>query len=423
MEKRTRGLQQELKHHEYVVEESLNKRFTPPRLTITTKYDSDYKVLPAGTQYTESEGHPWRGRKAHPGDIGGPFYTRKSYWDNIPASRTWVNKIVEDQFGYVKSTFNGPVWPLNPTGLTFPAAEVDVSPLIAAGTTAIARCSPTNSIADAATFLGELVKDGIPNLPGMHTWKEKIRRLADAGDEFLNVSFGWLPLLSDVKSHAKAINQADAVMRQYERDAGKMVRRSYYFPTVSNSSKSDYSTSPTGTPYKGPYSETGWTDYFGYGKVTRTVETVQKRWFKGAFTYHLPDGYSSRKGMARNAAEAKRVFGATLTPDVLWELTPWSWAIDWFSNAGDVVHNLSSWKAYGLVLRYGYMMEETINRHTYAFEHYPGQNPNKVQIDPLSCVTITKRRVKANPFGFGITWDGLSPLQTAIAAALGISRT
>jgi len=325
---------------------------------------------------------------------------------------------------YIK-TLDAALWPLDPRSIGFPPSIASSdSGLAAKGATAIARSSPTNSIADAATFMGELVKDGIPNLPGMHTWKEKIRRLADAGDEFLNVTFGWLPLVSDVKSHASAVRKADAVMRQYERDAGKLVRRTYSFPTEITNGNRQLIAGPTASPWYSPVGS-GWADYFGYGSTYLTVSTVKEVWFSGGYTYHLPTGYDSRKGMARNAEEAKRVFGATLTPDTLWELTPWSWAIDWFSNAGDVIHNLSSWSQYGLVLRYGYMMEHTINKYTYTFEYQPGQvSPRgRIQPSPVSFVTETKKRIKANPFGFGVSWDGLSPLQTAIAAALGISRT
>jgi hypothetical protein len=127
--------------------------------------------------------------------------------------------------------------------------------------------------------------------------------------------------------------------------------------------------------------------------------------------------------MERNALAAKRVFGAELTPETLWELTPWSWAIDWFSNAQDVIHNLNAMKIYGLVLRYGYMMEHSINKVTYSYEAIPGTYVQKPDVSDLSFVTETKLRQKANPFGFGVSWDGLSPLQLAITAALGLSRT
>jgi len=157
------------------------------------------------------------------------------------------------------------------------------------------------------------------------------------------------------------------------------------------------------------------------GSVDLTVETVTKRWFSGAFTYHLPSGYDSRDGMARKALFAKQVLGVRLTPETLWNLAPWSWAVDWFTNAGDVLHNLSHWQSNGLVMRYGYIMETISVKHTYTYEPPAGYTGGKV-VPPLVLVTTVKTRRKANPFGFGLTWDGLSPLQKAIAVAVGLSR-
>jgi hypothetical protein len=74
-------------------------------------------------------------------------------------------------------------------------------------------------------------------------------------------------------------------------------------------------------------------------------------------------------------------------------------------------------------MRYGYMMEHSINKVTYSYEAIPGTYVQKPSIPDLAFVTETKLRQKANPFGFGVSWDGLSPLQLAITAALGLSRT
>jgi hypothetical protein len=372
---------------------------------------------------TVTEGHPWRNKKERPsGDVGGNFSTTKRYLDGYPSKVKTYSFVSRDGDYSTTDTFTGVLFPTNPNGVSFPAEIAsNINAINAKGATAVARVEPTNSVANAATFLGELVKDGLPNLPGMRLWKGKIRLAADAGDEFLNHVFGWLPLVSDVKQHAEAVRRADTVMKQYERDAGRVVRRRYHFQTERSSDRTLYAANVT--PYMGPRGSTKWSTYLGRGNVYRTVETVRFAWFSGAFTYHLPSGYDSRNGMERNALAAKRVFGAELTPETLWELTPWSWAIDWFSNAQDVIHNLNAMKIYGLVLRYGYMMEHSINKVTYSYEAIPGTYVQKPDVSDLSFVTETKLRQKANPFGFGVSWDGLSPLQLAITAALGLSRT
>jgi hypothetical protein len=116
-----------------------------------------------------------------------------------------------------------------------------------------------------------------------------------------------------------------------------------------------------------------------------------------------------------------KLFGSALTPDLMWELTPWTWAIDWFSNAGDVLNNVTAFKLAGLVMRYGYIMEESIENRTYEMPS-TGYSSLTGTLPPSSYTKIVKRRRDANPFGFGLTWEGLSPTQLAITAALGITR-
>jgi hypothetical protein len=127
--------------------------------------------------------------------------------------------------------------------------------------------------------------------------------------------------------------------------------------------------------------------------------------------------------MTRYAREADKLFGTDITPEVLWELTPWSWAIDWFTNAGDVLSNVSDYVKYGLILKYGYIMETTMVKDTYTYVSYgDGTSTYPVDVPPLIMTSTVKKRRKANPFGFGVAWDGLSPFQLAIAGALGLSK-
>jgi hypothetical protein len=69
---------------------------------------------------------------------------------------------------------------------------------------------------------------------------------------------------------------------------------------------------------------------------------------------------------------------------------------------------------------YGYIMEHSIVRDTYTLSATGFNQPQAVP--PATFVTETKLRRGANPFGFGLTWDGLSTFQKSILAALGITR-
>jgi hypothetical protein len=116
------------------------------------------------------------------------------------------------------------------------------------------------------------------------------------------------------------------------------------------------------------------------------------------------------------------LLGIRITPEVLWNLAPWSWAIDWFSNLGDVVSNLSDWATDGLALRYGYIMEHKSIYVTYSLVGKPRFLPEGTFASDVIAYRETKRREKATPFGFGLDWNTFSPRQLAIAAALGITR-
>jgi hypothetical protein len=327
--------------------------------------------------------------------------------------------ISEDADQITTDVYTGPITPVNPVTLSYPPTlETSTSELNKIGATAISRCKPTNSVADASVFLGELLKDGLPAIAGHRTWKARTRRAQEAAGEYLNVQFGWQPLVNDVRKFSYAVNHAHKVLSQYERDNGRPVRRTYRFPTQRSVTEIIWAGNAR------VLLQPGYSSFYAgapAGVVLRRRETLRNQWFSGCFTYHMPTGGNARSAMGRYALEAKKLLGISLTPDTLWNLAPWSWTVDWFSNTGDVVSNLSDWATDGLVMRYGYLMEHTIVKDTY---HMYGTGSKSVpSCPPLVLVTETKLRKRANPFGFGLTWNGLSAVQLAILGALGISRS
>jgi hypothetical protein len=289
------------------------------------------------------------------------------------------------------------------------------------GSTAIARCEPTNPAANASTFLGELYKDGVPAIPGVHTWENKTRYLLNIGDEYLNHVFGWLPMVSDIKALSSSVQNAHRTLSQFERDSGKVVRRQYRFPVEKSQ------TSPVLVKSNVPLSyAAGFTtalDAATKGQVWKSTKTTKTRWFSGAFTYYLPYDYESRNWIAGVVPDAEKLLGTTLDPELLWNLAPWSWAVDWFANIGDVIHNVSAFGRNGLVLRYGYLMEHSIVEDIYAHIGPSGlYGKDDLKAPEVSLITETKKRVAATPYGFGLNWNGLSSFQTSVLAALGISR-
>jgi len=316
---------------------------------------------------------------------------------------------------------------MDPKWYAFPPfAQSSENALMAKGTTAIARCKPTNSVADLGTTLIELRREGLPALLGADLWKSRLKHLREtkksAGGEYLNVEFGWKPLVSDILATAKGIVHMHRILEQYERDAGRVVRRRYSFPSIHTVEESVIQrnlTAGLNPSHEEFYDTTKWNS----GYVVRDRETVVNCWFSGAFTYHLPKGFSSEGGLKGLADSARKMLGLDLDPEVLWNVAPWSWAVDWFSSSGDVISNVSDWSTDGLVLKYGYVMEHTIVRDTFTYVGHTGLVPEIGWRPPvLILVSETKVRRAATPFGFGVNLAALTDRQTAIIAALGLSR-
>lgn len=323
-----------------------------------------------------------------------------------------------------RQVYHGPI--LLPGTITFPpAANSSDSELTFFGTKAISMCSPTNAPASLATDLLELYRDGLPKLLGAQTWATRTQRARDvfqsSGSEYLNVEFGWKPLVGGIVDFMSAATDMDTLIQQYVRDSGRVVRRRYSFPPIvaETSAVVLANRSVTFNPNGALLYDSSTTNK---GSVIRTRLTTIRRWFSGAFTYHLPKDWADSS--SDRIALAKRLLGIDLNPDVVWNLAPWSWAVDWFASVGDVIANASAISADGLVLRYGYIMEHSIVRDRYQFVGPTGLvSGHKGRPDVLDLIHEVKLRRSATPFGFGLNLETLSSRQKAIIAALGISRS
>jgi len=228
-------------------------------------------------------------------------------------------------------------------------------------------------------------------------------------------------------------------MAQLIRENGKGVTRK---ATVQNDDTSvhnvtNYSTAYAnviGAPpnYFGSYNVYDGTGSGSYGRTvyTRTRREVTKVWFEGTFRYYIPDiGTSQWNRRARLA-----LFGLHPSPELLWEVLPWSWLIDYFSNVGDVMSNMSTGAAENLTTSRSFIMRHTIveTEHKAHVVHealdQPGYFNNKWPAVEHTWSTVDKTETKSragggNPFGLNVTLDSLNAGQLAILAALGISRS
>jgi len=276
--------------------------------------------------------------------------------------------------------------------------------LRALGTTAIARTEPTNPAFDLSTFLGELRNEGLPNMPNFVT-REQVRVAKNAGSNYLNVEFGWLPLVRGIRDFAKTVEHSDRIVRSYQERANRTIQRSYQFPLeqASHAEPMDFGSVPT---------EGG--QWSGGGKHQAIYRA---KWFEAEYIYYLPTGGSTNDKFRRFGSYARKLYGIDLSPEVLWNLAPWSWAADWFANVGDVMHNVSAIGTDGLVLRHAYMM-----CHQRKVTTDSGYHTRSKTKGVRTVLTESKSRIPATPYGFGLSYDGLTTKQKVIVAALGMSR-
>lgn len=318
------------------------------------------------------------------------------------------------------------------------------------GTNFIRNNRPGNPVATLGQFTGELHQ--LPTIPLLLRRRlSTIRDLAkETANQYLNIEFGWKPFVTDLKK-AYVLQQtlADRLNKLRSNNGLKIRRRSK--KKVTNSAPVVVVEGSLSCPFGwlGDESVGGSSaleDYFVGGPLGplfnfdfaggqcdyryTTVESTTT-WQCGTFQYYVPD-----IGTDRWTERAKRsLFGFDLTPSLAWELIPWSWLIDWFTNVGDIVSNLSTNAVDNEVLTNCYsMMELRLHRDIVISNHWdewvnsePG-DPTYFHLPAGSgkvSYALDERsrlRRQASPYGFGLKWPDFTPRQIAILAALAIKR-
>lgn len=289
------------------------------------------------------------------------------------------------------------------------------------GATGWNKFRPTKPAVDLGQFLGEIKE--VPHMlsqtaRGFHDlWKSlgghpRLFMPKSVANHWLNTQFGWLPFLRDVSSFIKVTNDLDKHVKQLARDNGQWVKRG---GSVTKSEESEVVLDNPTMCGLWPALDTYFYSGAPYGSQFATRKTSQTVWFEGRFRYWIPNIGDS----PMNWRSLLKIYGLTPSPSLVWELTPWSWLVDWCTNAGDVVANLTSMWLDNLAAKYAYIMGTTTQSVSYTGKANLLSGP---VIGNWSCDVTRKMRVPASPFGFGLTGGDFSARQWSILLALGISR-
>jgi hypothetical protein len=243
------------------------------------------------------------------------------------------------------------------------------------------------------------------------------------GSEYLNVEFGWRPFVNDVRQMYNLWKIVDREMARIIRENGRTIHRK---TTLEN----DVSTSQTGFANATPFSNVAGAPPAimpGFTQYSLTTRTYTRIWYSAAYRYWIPDVSSSLWDARARAA----LFGVLPTAELLWNVLPWSWLIDWFSNVGDVISNISPNAVDNLVAEYSFIMKHTrVDQLAQACCYSAAPASGSIyQYRGFDGAFWSRRRTEikvrvggGNPFGFGFKAGDLTNRQLGILAALGMSR-
>ncbi|DAD52542.1 TPA_asm: maturation protein [ssRNA phage SRR6254353_2] len=350
-------------------------------------------------------------------DDGGDFTHYTIEYTNIVAKP--VHQVLPGEVGDL--TVSGLIW-LDPPvfdhlGISVrdaiepPEEDLDLSDI---GPRLWKAMSPTNPTVDLGVALAEirdlprLVKGRLDSLKNLVSTLENPKGLADW---LLAIQFGWKPLLADIRGIIKAYHKIEARIDFLMRNGGQPLHRVIPLgdPKVETEVLLDetHQENPGWMIDQVPvgFDSDEMTDRF---KIKLTLVTKTYESASGVFTYHLGD-------VPQTPAYLRaKLLGLIFDEGLIWDASPWTWLVDWFSNMGDVIDNVQANINDRVVSLYAYAQRRVVRE--YRFECSNGF----YQLGATRTFD-TKCRRKIDPFGLAAE-VGLSDLQYAILIALGLTR-
>lgn len=281
------------------------------------------------------------------------------------------------------------------------------------GATAWNRFKPGKSAADLMQFLVEFrdvprtLRDTVATFKSL---KRGLPSKKQLGNDYLTYQFGWMPVVRDLRKFYKAYVGFDKALANAIKFNGKWQRRG---GTLSEASEelSKFGGNDCFITNMPPWTDVGTMSYSGTSRYT------EKIWFEGLFRYYVPQPVITSPQFS-NQFKA-HLFGLEVTPALIWELTPWSWLIDYFANVGDVLSNLTDGPLGDVVAKYAYLMctSQVSTSCSSSFTACDGAAYSGTAV----WLTERKTRIPASRYGFGLSAE-LSASQLAIIGALGLGR-
>lgn len=282
------------------------------------------------------------------------------------------------------------------------------------------------TLKQAVNGVRELTQDAIARKFSNRASRRGRPSISKTGEWHLAITFGWLPVLSSARDFIRAQREGQKALAKLLKNEEKWKRRSTKFPVRKDGETVTVVCSPLST-HQSPVFVTQCYANSGGGGLTRTDNlTTVETWAKGDFKYFLPPG---PRNVAWNRKMLRRLMGSRITPNTFYQLMPWSWLADYFTDLGQFVQAISPGVADRLVARNCYLMETTTYKTEVSTSNVYFSNglysPNHKVVRAwcgFERLSTTKMRTEASPFGFGFSPNDLTATQVGILGALGFSK-
>jgi len=273
--------------------------------------------------------------------IGGPFASHKIERTRRFTSRWRANKVEYPEYlwppavtetfkRYVPSLLLAP--PSKPGWFFKPQSVASAHPVWIqnARTAALGRlqaarnrAKPDSSYADFAQSIAELRE--VSQLV-----RYRASSLMSAfGTGYLAYAFGWTPIINDLHkltNMAAATKKRIAWLRRNANKPVKMKRTLYNFSSdLGELYKITY-----GTPFPFNTIEPAEGERSVYGVMSCKAE------YHSVIRYALPEDANS---LGWEDKAFRHLIGLRPGLDLIWDITPWTWLVDWFTNVGDFVED------------------------------------------------------------------------------------
>lgn len=278
------------------------------------------------------------------------------------------------------------------------------------------------------TTVIELLKGDIPsvvkNIRKFITEHDPKRVGKYLGGESLNIQFGWTPLINEFANVLRLLLTLDEMV--YGSSSFRR-KRGVQGPVVNQTASFSRPLAPIGRPWG--FNPTGnqYSDGSRHATLTgvETVTTTENYRFSGKFKGIAVPTRAAGKYYQR-AQETLHNIGVG-DPEVLWDITSWSWLVDYFATLGKSIANAYTYSPQtGRAAQlYAYWTTKVVETTSLSVTSVtvPSNVVGLSGVDGNFAVATSMIRERVTPFGFGTRFGSLSAQQWGILISLGLARS